>query len=66
MREAINQAQLKPDLVYLTGGSAKSALIKQALSESLDPAIPLVEGDHFGSVVAGLGVWADKISKDQL
>jgi hypothetical chaperone protein len=64
-QEAINQAQIKPDLVYLTGGSAKSLLVKQALNETLGTTIPLVEGDHFGSVVAGLGVWAQKISKGQ-
>lgn len=60
--EAIKRAQTLPDIVYLTGGSAKSALIKQALNRRLGAAIPLIEGDHFGSVVAGLGIWADKIA----
>jgi hypothetical chaperone protein len=62
VKEAINRAQTKPDVVYLTGGSAKSKLLKQALSEHLGASIPLIEGDHFGSVVAGLGIWAQKIA----
>lgn len=63
VQEAIKQAQVKPDLVYLTGGSAKSTLIKKALNDCLGTNMPLIEGDHFGSVVAGLGVWAAKIAK---
>ena len=63
VNEAITQASAKPDLVYLTGGSAKSKLLKQTLAEYLGADIPLVEGDHFGSVVAGLGVWAAKLDQ---
>lgn len=58
---AIDQAQTRPDLIYLTGGSAKSRLVKNALSEFLGEDMPLVDGDYFGSVVTGLGIWAQKL-----
>ncbi len=43
----------KTGLIYLTGGSARSPLIKKALAEQL-PGIPIAGGDDFGSVTAGL------------
>lgn len=58
---AITQAQTQPDLIYLTGGSAKSRLVKNALTEFFGADMPLVDGDYFGSVVTGLGIWAQKI-----
>jgi hypothetical chaperone protein len=61
VQQAIAQAQTTPDLVYLTGGSAKSQLVKNALTEFLGADMPLVDGDYFGSVATGLGVWAQKI-----
>lgn len=61
VQQAIAQAQTRPDLIYLTGGSAKSRLVKKALSEFLGEDMPLVDGDYFGSVVTGLGIWAQKI-----
>lgn len=64
VQHAIAQAQTKPDLIYLTGGSAKSRLVKNSLTEYLGTDMPLVEGDYFGSVVTGLGVWAKKIWQD--
>lgn len=62
IKEAITQAATQPDLVYLTGGSAKSKLLKHTLSDFLGGSTPLVEGDHFGSVATGLGVWAAKLT----
>ncbi len=61
-QEAINQTQQEPDLVYLTGGGAKSRLLKETLTQHLSSHMPLIEGDHFGSVVSGLGVWAGRMS----
>jgi hypothetical chaperone protein len=58
VHQAIAQAGTKPDLVYLTGGSAKSSLVREALREYLGADVPLVDGDYFGSVVTGLGIWA--------
>ncbi|STF85833.1 chaperone [Escherichia coli] len=37
---ALDNAQEKPDVIYLTGGSARSPLIKKALAEQL-PGIPI-------------------------
>ena len=50
---ALAVSAITPDVIYLTGGSARSPLIRQALSQQL-PGIPLVGGDDFGSVTAGL------------
>lgn len=61
VHQAITQGGTRPDLVYLTGGSAKSRLVKKALTEYLGEDMPLVDGDYFGSVVTGLGIWAQKI-----
>jgi len=58
--EVIKQAGRAPELVYLTGGSAKSPVIQTAIEEKLG-AIDVVDGDHFGSVTAGLTVWAERL-----
>lgn len=57
---ALDNAQEKPDIIYLTGGSARSPLIKKALAEQL-PGIPIAGGDDFGSVTAGLARWAEVV-----
>ncbi len=49
----------RPDVIYLTGGSARSPLLRSALENSL-PGIPLASGDDFGSVTAGLARWAQR------
>ncbi|VDZ89768.1 protein YegD [Lelliottia amnigena] len=54
---ALENGNDKPDVIYLTGGSARSPLIKKALAEQL-PGIPIAGGDDFGSVTAGLARWA--------
>ncbi len=58
--DAITQAACQPDLIYLTGGSAKSPVIRAAIEKKLG-AIKVVDGDHFGSVAAGLTVWAKRL-----
>jgi hypothetical chaperone protein len=60
MDEAIYQAGCKPDVVFVTGGSAKSPVISQFLTEKM-PNTPMVIGDHFGSVTVGLARWAKRI-----
>ena len=60
MDEAIIQAGCKPDLVYVTGGSAQSPVIRQAIKEKIGD-VEVVDGDHFGSVASGLTVWAERI-----
>ena len=59
--EAVTQASAQPDIVYLTGGSAKSPLIQTVIRRLFGEQIPMVDGDHFGSVAAGLGVWAGRV-----
>jgi len=60
MSDAIEQAGEKPDVIYMTGGSAKSPVVQAAVKEHIGN-IPLLDGDHFGSVASGLTVWADRI-----
>jgi hypothetical chaperone protein len=58
--DAIKQGGCQPDVIYLTGGSAQSPLIKAALKNALGD-IPMLNGDHFGSVTAGLTKWAKQL-----
>lgn len=60
MEEAVAQAGCKPDVIFVTGGTAKSPVLSQFLSTQM-PNIPLVVGDHFGSVTVGLARWAKRI-----
>ena len=57
---ALDSSQTTPDVIYLTGGSARSPLIKKPLTAQL-PGIPLAGGDDFGSVTAGLARWAQVV-----
>jgi hypothetical chaperone protein len=60
MQSAITQAQCQPEVIFITGGTAKSPVLNEYLSQQM-PNIPLVIGDHFGSVSSGLARWAGKI-----
>ncbi|WP_430462953.1 molecular chaperone [Thalassolituus sp. LLYu03] len=60
MKEAVEQAGCRPDLIFVTGGSARSPVIREAVARTLGD-IPLLDGDHFGSVTAGLAEWAEQI-----
>ncbi|GLX78766.1 molecular chaperone [Thalassotalea insulae] len=60
MEEAITQADCQPDVIFVTGGTAKSPMISEFLQQQL-PGVPLVVGDHFGSVTGGLTRWAERI-----
>lgn len=60
MGQAIQQAGCQPDLIYVTGGSAQSPVIRKAIEQTLGK-IEVLDGDHFGSVAAGLTVWANRI-----
>ncbi|HDG1100755.1 molecular chaperone [Klebsiella aerogenes] len=57
---ALESSHETPDVIYLTGGSARSPLIKKALAAQL-PGIPIAGGDDFGSVTAGLARWAQVV-----
>lgn len=60
MQDAILQANCQPDVIFVTGGSAKSPIMREFLQQKFQQ-IPIVVGDHFGSVAAGLTRWANKI-----
>jgi hypothetical chaperone protein len=59
--EATQQAGVQPQIVYITGGSAKSPLVRTMIRALFGDEIAIVDGDHFGSVAAGLGVWAGRV-----
>ncbi|MCL7708388.1 molecular chaperone, partial [Enterobacter kobei] len=44
---ALEASNARPDVIYLTGGSARSPLIREALQTQL-PGIPVQGGDDFG------------------
>lgn len=54
---ALASSEARPDVIYLTGGSARSPLLRAALQQEL-PQTPVASGDDFGSVTAGLARWA--------
>lgn len=57
---ALATSQNLPQVIYLTGGSARSPLLRAALVQQL-PGIPIVGGNDFGSVTAGLARWAQTL-----
>ena len=57
VQEAMTQGQIIPDVVFMTGGSAHSPILRNAIS-SVIPDVPIVNGDNFGSVAAGLARWS--------
>ncbi|MGO2336048.1 molecular chaperone [Providencia sp.] len=62
VKEAVTQGGIQPDAIFITGGSARSPILHQAISQQL-PNIPIVRGDDFGSVTAGLARWAQTCFK---
>lgn len=62
MTEVEIQAGIKPDLIYVTGGTAKSPVIEEWIRSNYGD-IDIVVGDAFGSVVSGLTTWAHRIYK---
>ncbi|MBS0847946.1 molecular chaperone [Citrobacter sp. JGM124] len=57
---AMESSNVKPEVIYLTGGSARSPLLREALSRQL-PGIPVAGGNDFGSVTQGLTRWSELI-----
>lgn len=56
-RDVVAEAGVKPDAIFMTGGSARSPILRDAVAQVL-PDIPIVSGNYFGSVTAGLARWA--------
>lgn len=59
IHEALIQAQCAPEVIFMTGGSARSPILRQLIEQRL-PGVPIVVGDYFGSVTAGLTRWAER------
>lgn len=60
MHEAVAAAQCQPDVIFVTGGTAKSPVINQFIQNEFEHA-PIVIGDHFGSVSSGLSRWSQRV-----
>ena len=58
--EVRNQAGVDPDVVYLTGGMAQSAVVRAHLDIVLG-GIECLDSDHFASVTQGLTIWAREL-----
>lgn len=60
--EILKQSSQVPDVVYMTGGSARSPILRQLVKTCMVrhglSDIEVVGGDYFGSVTAGLARWA--------
>lgn len=60
INEVLAQAAVEPDAVYLTGGMARSTVVREHLRRICGQ-LPLVDSDHFAAVTAGLTLWAAKV-----
>ncbi|CAG9296677.1 putative chaperone protein [Celerinatantimonas diazotrophica] len=60
IHEVLTQSGCQPDVLFLTGGSANSPVIKRFLAEHFQ-GIQQVSADNFGSVTEGLTRWARQI-----
>ena len=58
--EVLAQGNRAPDLVYLTGGMAKSPVVRTFLDRRF-PDADYVDSDHFGSITEGLTIWASRV-----
>lgn len=58
VKEAVEQGGVTPDAIFMTGGSARSPILRSAVQQTL-PDIQVVSGNYFGSVTAGLARWAE-------
>ena len=60
MKDVESQANTKPDVIYVTGGTAKSHVVDEWIRSNYRN-VEIVVGDAFGSVAAGLTTWANRI-----
>lgn len=60
MKEAQKQSGTTPDVIYVTGGTAKSPLVQESIRKHFGN-IEIIIGDFFGGVASGLTVWSNKI-----
>jgi hypothetical chaperone protein len=64
MREAERRAQTQADLVYITGGTARSPVVREYLATHFRET-EIVVGDYFGSVGLGLVESTHRFENDQ-
>ncbi|MBP8307633.1 MAG: molecular chaperone, partial [Burkholderiaceae bacterium] len=60
MLDAVRLAGVQPELIYVTGGSARSPLVQSVIRDTF-PGLPVVMGDAYGSVVSGLAMQAHRL-----
>jgi hypothetical chaperone protein len=60
MREVQAQSRVEPDVIYVTGGTARSPIIEECIRAHFG-GVRIVVGDLFGSVTSGLATWAHRI-----
>ena len=58
LKDILEQSSVKPDVVYITGGSSRSPIVRETVKSVL-PDTPIVSGNYMGSVTEGLARWAD-------
>lgn len=58
IEEILLQGEVTPDVVYITGGSARSPIVRKTV-ESVLPNTPIASGNFLGSVTEGLARWAN-------
>jgi hypothetical chaperone protein len=63
-REAVRIAATRVDKIFLTGGASRSLAVLEALKGALNMDVPIVQGDDFGSVTAGLARFAHQLFPD--
>ncbi len=63
VQDTLRQAGTVPDVVYLTGGMARSPVVRRRL-EQICGNLPLLDSDHFMSVTHGLTLWASRTFAD--
>ena len=60
MIEVTKQSSVNPDVIFVTGGTAKYPIIESLIRKQFK-GVDIVSGDMFGSVVKGLTAWANRI-----
>ncbi len=60
VEEVLLLGNARPDAVYLTGGMARSGMVRRAIAEVL-PDVEVIDSDHFASVTEGLTLRARQL-----
>ncbi len=58
--ESRAQGGSEPDAIYLTGGMARSTVVREHLAEICGD-VPLIDSEHFTSVTQGLALWSARV-----